>query len=105
MHFFCVAAMECEDTPEIGDNSGAAWYIWDDSKLYNKQISVVCPLGKDFIFSLFCMVIIMEIVGQAFDTIYNRTIDNQCGAHDPSSAEISWKYNENNTLPACIRKC
>ena len=42
--------MECEDTPEIGDNSGAAWYEWDDSKLYNKKITVVCPLGKVFIF-------------------------------------------------------
>ena len=42
--------MECEDTPEIGDNSGAAWYEWDDSKLYNKKITVVCPVGKVFIF-------------------------------------------------------
>ena len=41
--------MECEDTPEIGENSGAAWYNWDDSKLYNNQISVVCPVGKYFI--------------------------------------------------------
>ena len=38
--------MECEDVPDIGDNSGAAWYIWDDLKLYNKQINVSCPIGK-----------------------------------------------------------
>ena len=51
------------------------------------------------------MDLIMKIVGQAFDTIYNRTVENQCGVHDPSSSVITWKYNENNTLPTCIRKC
>ena len=38
--------MECEDTPDIGANSGAAGYLWDDLKLYNKQITVTCPVGK-----------------------------------------------------------
>ena len=47
----------------------------------------------------------MPFLGQAFDTIYEREVVNQCGAHDPSSSVITWKYNANNTLPACIRKC
>ena len=44
----CVSAMECEDTPDKGEDSGAAGYIWDDLKLYNKQINVSCPVGKVF---------------------------------------------------------
>ena len=47
----------------------------------------------------------MSNVGQAFDTIYENMVVNQCGAHDPSSSVITWEYNENNTLPLCIRKC
>ena len=96
--------MECKDVPDIGDNSGAAWYIWDDLKLYNKQINVSCPIGK---FNLTCLIFHnhMPFLGQAFDTIYEREVVNQCGAHDPSSSVITWKYNANNTLPACIRKC
>ena len=43
-----VSAMECEDTPDKGEDSGAAGYIWDDLKLYNKQINVSCPVGKVF---------------------------------------------------------
>ena len=47
-----VPAMECEDTPDIGDNSGAAWYIWDDLKLYDTQIYVSCSIGKKVFLNL-----------------------------------------------------
>ena len=97
--------MECEDTPDIGDNSGAAWYIWDGLTVYDTQIDVSCPIGKVF-HNLACSIFHdhTPLLGQAFDTIYEREVVNQCGAHDNSSAVITWKYNADNTLPACIRK-
>ena len=50
-----VSAMECEDTPDKGEDSGAEWYIWDDLKLYNKQINVSCPVGKVFCLSTYSL--------------------------------------------------
>ena len=46
--------MECEDDPDIGANSGASGYIWDDLKLYNKQITVTCPVGNKDIYTTLC---------------------------------------------------
>ena len=41
--------------------------------------------------------------GKAFDDLYIREVINNCDMHDPSVHRTTWKYNVNNTLPACIR--
>ena len=62
--------------------------FWDENNLniYRTNISYHCP------------------VGQAFDTIYNNTVNSSCTYQSQDDTEISWKYHAGNPLPACIRK-
>ena len=78
--------MVCEDTPDLGANSNIEGYTWNNQNVYRTMINITCPIGK------------------AFDTLYVREIVNQCGKHDASSSEVTWKYNSNNPLPNCIGK-
>ena len=78
--------MTCDEAPDLGENSGVSGYIWDNTNLYQKEINITCPPGK------------------AFDTIYEKSVINNCTSQSSSETGIRWKYNENYTLPACIRK-
>ena len=78
--------MTCDETPDLGANSGVGGYSWDNSNLYQKEINITCPPGK------------------AFDTIYEKSVINNCTSQSSSETGIRWKYNENNTLTTCIRK-
>ena len=44
------------------------------------------------------------LIGRAFDTLYVDKIVNQCDKHDAGSSNVTWKYNADNPLPACIRE-
>ena len=78
--------MTCAESPDTGTAAGVYNRTWNNLNIYRTNISYHCP------------------VGQAFDTIYNNTVNSSCTYHSQDDTEISWKYHAGNPLPACIRK-
>ena len=81
-------AMKCEETPDVGQNlaAGSVSYSWDNSILYQTNISLSC------------------LPGRAFDTEFKRSLINNCVLQSASETGVRWKYNADHALPACIRK-
>ena len=78
--------MTCDETPDNGAAAGVYNRTWDNLNIYRTNMTYHCP------------------VGQAFDQIYNSSVNNSCTYQSQDAAEISWKYNAGNPLPPCIRK-
>ena len=80
--------MKCEETPDVGQNLavGSVSYSWDNSILYQTNISLSC------------------LPGRAFNTEFKRSLINNCVLQSASETEVRWKYNADHALPACIRK-
>ena len=83
-----ILAMKCEETPDVGQNFpvGDVSYAWDNSILYQTNISLSC------------------LPGRAFDTVYLREVTNNCTLQTASDTAVRWKYNADHPLPPCIRK-
>ena len=78
--------MTCDETPDDGATAGVHNRTWNNLNIYRTNMTYHCP------------------VGQAFDQIYNSSVNNSCTYQSQDAAEISWKYNAGNPLPPCIRK-
>ena len=78
-------AMTCDEAPDLGANAGVYTHNWDNTNLYQTEINITCPPGK------------------AFDTIFVKSVINNCTSQSSSEPRIRWKDNENYTLPTCIR--
>ena len=78
--------MTCDETPDDGSGSGVYNTTWNNLKIYRTNITYTCP------------------VGQAFDTIYNQTVNNTCNYQTQDAAQVSWTYSGATALPPCIRK-
>ena len=78
--------MTCDETPDDGSGSGVYNTTWNNLKIYRTNITYTCP------------------VGQAFDTIYNQTVNNTCNYQTQDAAQVSWTYSGASALPPCIRK-
>ena len=86
LNFSSPPAMTCDETPDDGSGSGVYNTTWNNLKIYRTNITYTCP------------------VGQAFDTIYNQTVNNTCNYQTQDAAQVSWTYSGATALPPCIRK-
>ena len=96
--------MVCEDTPDVGANANVGGYLWNNENIYKTMINISCEAGLTKIFVFLNNVNFVYLIGRAFDTLYVDKIVNQCDKHDAASSNVTWKYNANNPLPACIRE-
>ena len=78
--------MTCDETPDDGSSSGVHNVTWNNLKIMGTNITYVCP------------------VGQAFDTIYNQTVNNTCKYQSQDATQVSWTYSDSQALPPCIRE-
>ena len=97
--------MVCEDTPDVGANANVGGYLWNNENVYKTMINISCESGLTNMFYFYKMLtLFIYLTGRAFDTLYVDKIVNQCDKHDAASSNVTWKYNANNPLPACIRE-
>ena len=79
------AAMECKDKPDLAVGTGAIT-TWNQRTLFYTYITYTCTKG------------------QAFDKLYKEEVHGYCNTHNKPSPVITWKYNQSNKIPKCIRK-
>ena len=78
--------MTCDETPDDGSSAGVHNVTWNNLKIKGTNITYVCP------------------VGQAFDTIFNQTVNSTCNYQTAGAAQVSWTYSSSSQLPPCIRE-
>ena len=77
--------MECKDKPDLAVGTGAIT-TWNQRILFYTYITYTCTKG------------------QAFDKLYKEKVHGYCNTHNKPSPVITWKYNQSNKIPKCIRK-
>ena len=83
-----LAAMKCIEDPDLDSDStaGVSWHQWDGKPHYRKYITYSCR------------------VGMAFQDVHTRQLNNSCNYQTNGAARPTWKYNQANRLPTCIRE-
>ena len=76
---------DCDNSPDLGQNSGIASHNWDGSVSEDTEITYFCKEGN------------------AFQNVWTQSTTNKCTQHG-SDSSVSWKYKSSSPLPNCIRK-
>ena len=78
--------MRCKGEPDLGAGTGLSYYTWNTQTFYRTSISYTCKKG------------------QAFDTLWHRTVQTWCDFQNHGDTTITWRFSDTNKLTKCVRK-